>query len=105
MPPVSKESPTSKSGELLHLAAAKAISYVDNIRERAVGTAQAALAALAGFHEPFPAEPCDPAQVLKQLDAMGSPATTATTGGRYFGFVNGRLSWLWWPENPWHPTA
>ncbi len=72
MPPVSKESPTSKSGELLHLAAAKAISYVDNIRERAVGTAQAALAALAGFHEPFPAEPCDPAQVLKQLDASVS---------------------------------
>ncbi len=91
MPPVSKESPRSKSGELLNLAAAKAISYVDNVRERAAGPAPAALAALAGFHEPFPAEPCNPAQVLKQLDAMGSPATTATTGGRYFGFVNGGM--------------
>ena len=85
------ESATSQIGELLNLAAEKAISYVENVRERAVSPAPTVLAALAGFQEPFPAEPCNPAQVLKQLDAMGSPATTATTGGRYFGFVNGGM--------------
>ena len=30
-----------------------------------------------------------PADVLALLDRVGSPATVATTGGRYFGFVNG----------------
>jgi glutamate/tyrosine decarboxylase-like PLP-dependent enzyme len=28
-------------------------------------------------------------QILKRLNDVGSPATVATTGGRYFGFVNG----------------
>src|SRR5207237_7231162 len=32
-----------------------------------------------------------PSDVLNQLDAVGSPATTAMTGGRYFGFVNGGM--------------
>src|SRR5262249_39689305 len=59
------------------------------------------LDALTGFHEPFPSGPSNPADVLTQLDALGSPATVATTGGRYFGFVNGGMvpaamaaSWL-----------
>jgi len=34
-------------------------------------------------------DPCDPAEVIAQLDEFGSPATVATTGGRYFGFVTG----------------
>jgi glutamate/tyrosine decarboxylase-like PLP-dependent enzyme len=29
--------------------------------------------------------------MLAQLDEIGSPATVATTGGRYFGFVNGGM--------------
>jgi glutamate/tyrosine decarboxylase-like PLP-dependent enzyme len=86
---LSNESAKSQSGELLQLAVEKAIRYVDGVRERRVGPASTALAALARFHEPFPSGPCDPTEVLKQLDALGSPATAATTGGRYFGFVNG----------------
>src|SRR5437868_1604071 len=39
----------------------------------------------------FPADPCNPADVLRQLDALGSPATVTITGGRYFGFVNGGM--------------
>ena len=34
-------------------------------------------------------EPSDPAEVLALLDDIGSPATVATAGGRYFGFVIG----------------
>ena len=91
MQSMQKESSTSRTGELLNLAAAKAIRYVDQAAERAVAPSSADLATLGKFHEPFPSEPCDPAQVLNQLDAVGSPATNATTGGRYFGFVNGGM--------------
>jgi glutamate/tyrosine decarboxylase-like PLP-dependent enzyme len=34
-------------------------------------------------------EPCDPSSVLALLDEYGSPATVASAGGRYFGFVTG----------------
>ena len=88
---LSDQSAKSQAGELLHLAVEKAIGYVDSVRERRVSPASSALAALPRFHEPFPSGPCDPAEVLKQLDALGSPATAATTGGRYFGFVTGGM--------------
>ena len=87
----SDESARSQSGALLDLAAEKAIRYVGSVGERRVSPAPAALAALSRFHEPFPSGPCHPTDVLKQLDALGSPATAATTGGRYFGFVNGGM--------------
>jgi glutamate/tyrosine decarboxylase-like PLP-dependent enzyme len=38
---------------------------------------------------PLQDDPIDPAMVLAELDEIGSPATVATTGGRYFGFVVG----------------
>jgi len=34
-------------------------------------------------------EPLEPAKVLEELDVLGSPATVASTAGRYFGFVTG----------------
>ncbi len=37
----------------------------------------------------MPVEPQDPGKVLAQLDALGSPATVASAGPRYFGFVIG----------------
>ncbi len=37
----------------------------------------------------LPQSPTDPTEVLALLDDVGSPATVATTGGRYFGFVIG----------------
>ena len=39
----------------------------------------------------FPQNPSDPVEVLALLDDVGSPATVATTGGRYFGFVIGGI--------------
>lgn len=86
-----RETLRSQPAELLHLAAEKAIHYVENAGARRVGPASSELAALTGFHEPFPAGPSKPADVLNQLDAAGSPATVAMTGGRYFGFVNGGI--------------
>ena len=44
---------------------------------------------LAELFRELPEAPQDPATVLALLDELGSPATMATTGGRYFGFVVG----------------
>ncbi|MGQ0716682.1 MAG: pyridoxal phosphate-dependent decarboxylase family protein [Pseudonocardiales bacterium] len=49
----------------------------------------AALAGLDRFDEPLPERPSDPLTTLSLLDEAGSAATVATTGPRYFGFVNG----------------
>src|SRR6266487_1835037 len=86
-----KDTVQSQVAELLNLAAEKAIHYVENAGLRRVSPCSSDLAALAGFHEPFPAWPSNLADVLNQLDAAGSPATVAATGGRYFGFVNGGM--------------
>lgn len=50
---------------------------------------QAALTDLDRFDEPLPERPSDPRTTLSLLDEAGSAATVATTGPRYFGFVNG----------------
>ncbi len=77
------------SSTLLTRAAELAIRYVGCASERRVAPAEAAIAALERFHEPFPESGCDPEKVLAMLDEIGSPATVMTTGGRYFGFVIG----------------
>ena len=79
----------SNSDELLREAAARALKYVAGIGERSVGPTEKDVQNLAKFRERFPTSPSDPMQVLERLDGLGSPATLATTGGRYFGFVIG----------------
>lgn len=69
-----------------HLLAAE---YIDEVRERPVFPTPAALERLAAFDEPLPVESSAPRDVLSALHEIGSPATVAQTGGRYFGFVNG----------------
>jgi glutamate/tyrosine decarboxylase-like PLP-dependent enzyme len=76
---------------LLADAAEKAQRYVENVGARRVGPAEAELRALSGFEEPFPEQSADASEILAKLDRFGSPATVATTGGRYFGFVNGGM--------------
>ena len=75
--------------DLLRSAAQRAQHYIDTVAGRSVAPAAKAVAALARFHEPFPASSSDPRDVLQMLDELGSPATVATSGGRYFGFVIG----------------
>jgi glutamate/tyrosine decarboxylase-like PLP-dependent enzyme len=96
------------SSRLLTRAAEMAIRYVSGASERRVAPTEAAVAALQEFHEPFPESGCDPLELLAILDGIGSPATVMTTGGRYFGFVNGgalpaslAASWLAaaWDQN------
>src|SRR5712671_5075921 len=79
------------SSEVLNLAADKAQRYVRDVAERRVGPTDGTVAVLAELNEPFPPSPRDPCDVIARLDQIGSPATVATTGGRYFGFVNGGM--------------
>jgi glutamate/tyrosine decarboxylase-like PLP-dependent enzyme len=81
----------SQSNDVLNLAAEKARRYVRDISERRAGPAETAMAVLPGLHEPFPSSPSDPSDVIARLDQIGAATTVATTGGRYFGFVNGGI--------------
>lgn len=74
---------------LLDRARSHACEYVDEIRGRRVFPADEAILGLQAFHEPMPENPTTGERILSLLHAQGSPATVASTGGRYFGFVNG----------------
>ncbi len=67
----------------------RAVAYLDRLDERPVAPTSEARAALSRFHEPLPEEPTAARDVLALLDDIGSPATTAVAGGRYFGYVIG----------------
>lgn len=93
----------------LRVAAERSYGYLRGIGARSVAPNAAALAGLAEFHEPFPERPCDPAEAIAKLCEFGGPATVATTGGRYFGFVIGgalpaalAASWV---ANTWDQNA
>ena len=75
--------------ELLSDAAVRAARYLHNVNDRPVAPKAESIARLEAFGGPLPEEPMDPAHVLAMLDEIGSPATVATTGGRFFGFVIG----------------
>jgi glutamate/tyrosine decarboxylase-like PLP-dependent enzyme len=70
-------------------AAERGATYLDGVNERPVAPTPAALDRLADLGGPLPDGPSDPAAVLALLDDVGSPATVATPGGRFFGFVVG----------------
>lgn len=75
--------------DLLSDAARRAQRYLDGLDIRAVAPAPAAVTALKAFDEPLPERGGEAADVLRRLDEIGSPATTAMAGRRFFGFVIG----------------
>jgi glutamate/tyrosine decarboxylase-like PLP-dependent enzyme len=75
--------------QLLHNTFTRTTDYLNSLETRRVVPDAQAIAQLAAFDEPLPEHPTDPAQILAMLDEMGSPATVASAGGRYFGFVTG----------------
>lgn len=74
---------------LFRQALDQALDYMATVTERPVFPTPEAITALEQLREPLPEQPCDPAKTLSRLHALGSPATVAQTGGRYYGFVNG----------------
>jgi glutamate/tyrosine decarboxylase-like PLP-dependent enzyme len=74
---------------LLQDAAARAVAYLGTVHDRPVAPGPEAVAALAALDFPLPQRGLDAGHVLRLLDDTGSPATVASNGPRYFGFVIG----------------
>lgn len=74
---------------LLQNAAQRAENYLDEIKTRKVGPSEGAIRALEKFDQDLPKGGWDADKVLRLLDEVGSPATVASAGSRYFGFVIG----------------
>jgi glutamate/tyrosine decarboxylase-like PLP-dependent enzyme len=99
----------ARIGDLWRDAAERAIAYRSGIGQRQVPPRPSALTDLVEhLGGRLPEQPSDPREVLAALDRHGSPATMASTGGRFFGFVIGSslpeavaASWLAtaWDQN------
>lgn len=75
--------------EVLGNAGRRAVAYLQAIPARRVAPGESAVRDLEQLGGALPEEPSDPCAVIDLLDRAGSPATVATAGGRFFGFVNG----------------
>ena len=75
--------------DLLDDASKRAIRYLGGLAARGVAPEPSALARLPELDGPLPADGCEAAQTLRLLDEVASPATMASAGGRFFGFVIG----------------
>ncbi|MBS1251062.1 MAG: Aspartate 1-decarboxylase [Anaerolineales bacterium] len=70
-------------------ASERSVRYLEALNQRRVAPTAEAVDRLGELGGPLPDEPTDPKRVLAFLDDIGSPATVASAGGRYFGFVIG----------------
>ncbi|MEO8257787.1 MAG: aminotransferase class V-fold PLP-dependent enzyme [Acidobacteriota bacterium] len=86
----------------------RAAAYLAQIGSRRVAPASSSVEALSELDALLPDLPTAPPDVLALLDRVGSPATVANAGGRFYGFVNGgalpaavAASWLVsaWDQN------
>jgi glutamate/tyrosine decarboxylase-like PLP-dependent enzyme len=75
--------------KLLSEAAERGSRYVREISGRRVGPHPEDVSRIDLLGGPLPQDTSDPANVIAMLDDLGSPATMASTSGRYFGFVTG----------------
>ncbi len=100
--------------DLLNHTAVRAIRYLRHLPDRSVAPQPDAIAGLERFDEALPEHPDDPERVIALLDEAGSPATMASAGPRFFGFVIGgshpvavAASWLAaaWDQNAGASTA
>jgi len=76
--------------KLLSEAAERAVRYLEGLDSRGVAPVAGAIELLKKWDEPLPDGPTDPETVVALLDEIGSPATMAMAGPRFFGFVIGR---------------
>ncbi|HSF14151.1 MAG TPA: aminotransferase class V-fold PLP-dependent enzyme [Vicinamibacteria bacterium] len=75
--------------DLLEDSVRRARIYLDGLSERSVAPRTEDITRLRELRISLPDHPTSPEEVLKTLDEVGSPATVASAGPRYFGFVTG----------------
>ena len=75
--------------DLLRSTAERAARYLRDIETRSVAPSEEAIAGLAAFDVELQDETIPPQRVIAELDTIGSPATMAMAGPRFFGFVIG----------------
>ncbi|NQD95332.1 aspartate aminotransferase family protein, partial [Pseudomonas sp. CrR25] len=75
--------------QLLVEADRRALNYFDGIANRPVFPSAEAIAGLSALQQQLPTQGQAPDVVLRRLDEIASPATVASNGPRYFGFVVG----------------
>ena len=76
--------------DLLADAAARGARYLAGLERRPVYPKAGDIDRLEqALKEALPDSPSAPSDVLALIDEQGSPATVASAGGRYFGFVTG----------------
>jgi glutamate/tyrosine decarboxylase-like PLP-dependent enzyme len=73
----------------LRRAAELAEEHLAGLAERRVGAAISYEDAVAALDEPLPERGADPVAVIEHIAATAGPATIASPGPRYFGFVTG----------------
>jgi glutamate/tyrosine decarboxylase-like PLP-dependent enzyme len=83
------ETRESLMDELLRGAAGRSVDYLKGLDGRKVAPDPIAVRKLQVLDEQFPDRSEDPAEVLRILDEVCSPATMAMAGRRFFGFVIG----------------
>jgi glutamate/tyrosine decarboxylase-like PLP-dependent enzyme len=74
---------------LLQDASQRALAYLGGLAGRPVAPPAEAVAALDRLDFALPGPGLEATEVLRMLDELGSPATVASAGPRYFGFVTG----------------
>ena len=74
---------------LLRATAERAWRYRQTLHDRKVAPTPDAIRRLSRLDQPLPDGPTDDEAVIALLDEVGSPATVASAGGRFFGFVVG----------------
>ncbi|EJN34361.1 pyridoxal phosphate-dependent decarboxylase family protein [Pseudomonas sp. GM80] len=79
----------NSESELVQDADARALTYLEGINYRRVFPNQDAIDSLSTFNESLADEGRPGSETLAMLDDVGSAATVATNGPRYFGFVVG----------------
>lgn len=99
---------------LLDRTAERAGRYLEGLGRRRVAPSDDALARLADLERPLPDAGWEPDAVVEFLDEVCSPATIASAGPRYFGFVTGgslpaalAANWLAgaWDQNSFSTTS
>ncbi|HVF16019.1 MAG TPA: aminotransferase class V-fold PLP-dependent enzyme [Steroidobacteraceae bacterium] len=80
---------SSNELQLIADADRRALNYLQGADQRRVFPDRNAVQALEAFDEPLPHEGRSADETIAKLDTIGSPATTASNGPHYFGFVIG----------------